>query len=148
MQYICLKKTEISIFCEKAKKNKLFLKSLLTFKNHCAIITTFAGVAESADAHVWGACIFDVRVQVPFPAPIKKADHVGPVFFIGRKKGQTSGKPSVFKLKTIINRFLNAWHFPHHKETIILIRKISVLWFFYCKNMDILPFFIGFTAKI
>ena len=52
MQYIRLKKTEISIFCEKAKKNKLFLKSLLTFKNHCAIITTFAGVAESADAHV------------------------------------------------------------------------------------------------
>ena len=30
-----------------------------------------AGVVESADAHVWGACIFDVRVQVPFPAPAK-----------------------------------------------------------------------------
>lgn len=36
----------------------------------------------------------------------------------------------------------------HHKETIILIRKISVLWLFYCPNRGILPFFIGFTAKI
>ena len=27
-----------------------------------------------------------------------------------------------------------------HKETIILIRKISVLWLFYCKNWGNLPF--------
>ena len=38
--------------------------------------------------------------------------------------------------------------FPHHKETIILIRKISVLWFFYWRKRGILLFFIGFTAKI
>ena len=36
----------------------------------------------------------------------------------------------------------------HHKETIILIRKISVLWLFYCQNGDSLLFFIGFIAKI
>ena len=35
----------------------------------------------------------------------------------------------------------------HHKETIILIRKISVLWLFYCKNRGSLPFFIGFIAQ-
>ena len=34
------------------KKIKIFLKKLLTFKNRYAIITMFAGVAESADAHV------------------------------------------------------------------------------------------------
>ena len=38
--------------------------------------------------------------------------------------------------------------YPHHKEAIILIRKISVLWFFYCKNRDVLPFFIDFIAKM
>ena len=36
----------------------------------------------------------------------------------------------------------------NHKETIILIRKISVLWLFYCQNRGVLPFFIGFIAKI
>ena len=51
------------------KKIKIFLKKLLTFKNRYAIISTFAGVAESADAHVWGACVSNVRVQVPSPAP-------------------------------------------------------------------------------
>ena len=30
-----------------------------------------AGVAELADAHVWGACGFTVRVQFPSPAPKK-----------------------------------------------------------------------------
>ena len=45
----------------------------------------FAGVAESADAHVWGACVFDVRVQVPSPAP-KKSYHFDTTFFI-----QTAG---------------------------------------------------------
>jgi len=38
--------------------------------------------------------------------------------------------------------------FPHHKETIILIRKISVLWLFYCPNRGILLLFIDFLAKI
>ena len=33
----------------------------------------FAGVAELADAHVWGACGFTVRVQFPSPAPTKRA---------------------------------------------------------------------------
>ena len=28
-------------------------------------------MAESADAHVWGACVSNVRVQVPSPAPEK-----------------------------------------------------------------------------
>ena len=37
---------------------------------------------------------------------------------------------------------------PHHKETIILIRKISVLWLFYCQNGVVLPFFIEFIAKM
>ena len=37
---------------------------------------------------------------------------------------------------------------PHHEETIILIRKISVLWLFYCLNRGIFPFFIGFIAKM
>ena len=35
---------------------------------------------------------------------------------------------------------------PHHKETIILIRKISVLWLFYYQNGGILLFCIGFRA--
>ena len=34
------------------KKIKIFLKNLLTIENGYAIISTFAGVAESADAHV------------------------------------------------------------------------------------------------
>ena len=34
-----------------------------------------------------------------------------------------------------------------HKETIILIRKISVLWLFCCQNGGVLPFLIGFTPK-
>ena len=34
------------------KKTKIFLKNLLTFINQYAIISMFAGVAESADAHV------------------------------------------------------------------------------------------------
>ena len=38
--------------------------------------------------------------------------------------------------------------YPHHKETIILVRKISVLWFFYCQNRGVFPFFIGFIAKM
>ena len=37
---------------------------------------------------------------------------------------------------------------PHQKEIIILIRKISVLWFFYCQNGSALPFFIDFIAKM
>ena len=39
-------------------------------------------------------------------------------------------------------------HLPHHKETIILIRKISVLWLFYCQNGGVLPFFINFITKM
>ena len=34
------------------KKTEIFLEKLLTFENQCAIIPMFAGVAESADAHV------------------------------------------------------------------------------------------------
>ena len=37
---------------------------------------------------------------------------------------------------------------PHHKETIILIRKISVLWLFYCLNRVFLPFFWHIFEKI
>ena len=37
--------------------------------------------------------------------------------------------------------------FPRHKETIILIRKISVLWLFYCSNRGVLPLFIDFLEK-
>ena len=35
-----------------------------------------------------------------------------------------------------------------HKETIILIRKISVLWLFYCQNGGILPFFVVFSKNL
>ena len=35
-----------------------------------------------------------------------------------------------------------------HKETIILIREISVLWLFYCKNRGNSPFLGGFIAKM
>ena len=35
-----------------------------------------------------------------------------------------------------------------HKETIILIREISVLWLFYCKNRGNSPFVGGFIAKM
>ena len=31
-----------------------------------------AGVAELADAHVWGACGFTIRVRPPSPAPTKR----------------------------------------------------------------------------
>ena len=35
----------------------------------------------------------------------------------------------------------------HHKETIILIRKISVLWLFYCKIRVFCPFSLIFQQK-
>ena len=47
----------------------------------------------------------------------------------------------------VVRRRFKSCHLDH-KETIILIREISVLWLFYCPNGGILPFFIGFTAKI
>ena len=68
------------------------------------------------------------------------------------KKQQNFTYPGVAQLGSALGsgprgRWFESSH-SDHKETIILIRKISVLWLFYCKNRDSLPFFIGFIAKI
>ena len=110
------KLTKVKNWREKRQKNIFFFeKSLDKTRNMLYNYMAFAGVAESADAHVWGACIFDVRVQVPFPAPSKKAELNALPFCLG-ETGQFSGKPSNFALKTIINRFLNVRHFPHQDK--------------------------------
>ena len=62
------------------------------------------------------------------------------------KKSRRSAAGSARALGARCRRF-ESCHLDH-KETIILIRKISVLWLFYCQNGGISPFFIDFLAKI
>ena len=51
-------------------------------KHLCIIVNAVAGVAELADAHVWGACGFTVRVQFPSPAPTKRGFPTGNPLFV------------------------------------------------------------------
>ena len=59
-----------------------------------------AGVAESADAHVWGACIFDVRVQVPSPAPKSKSKDLDFFFFCAGRWGRRTRSRGKLKYRT------------------------------------------------
>ena len=116
-----------------------------------------------------GRVVYTVRVQVPFSAPKnnrwdfpsviflrgKQSLHVPPR--IARKYGRWQSQRVVSEANVVQRPvfrstaspffFGEKCPYPHHKETIILIRKISVLWFFYYKNCGVLPIFIGFIAK-
>ena len=108
------KLTKVKNWREKRQKNIFFFeKSLDKTRNMLYNYMAFAGVAESADAHVWGACIFDVRVQVPFPAP-KKSYHFDTTFFI-----QTAGL-AYHHASACISSAL--WAVYHHSSECIFLR--------------------------
>ena len=51
-----------------------------------------------------------------FPHQQEEVNHKGWPLFVEREMGKFSSRFSNFSLKTIINRFLNARHFPHKKR--------------------------------
>ena len=126
-------------------------------------------MAELADALDSGSSGGDfVQVQVLLPAPKQDGHLWGVRFYFGgdrlvepAQRAGVGGRqrlpfceandgrcPSRQTCRFALRNLFNLSCYPHHKETIILIRKISVLWLFYCQNSGILPFFIEFIAKM
>ena len=85
---VCCFRSTKAFLLKKQKNTKKFQKGVDKRKYWCYIIWALARVAESADAHVWGACGNPVRVQVPSLAP-KMSSHISvDSFFCCQKIGR------------------------------------------------------------
>ena len=107
----------VTLPCNKIKnlKKGLDTKGRLWYNNSCRSRDggVFASVAESADAHVWGACGNPVWVQVPSLAPEKSTS--SEVLFSMKSVPCGTGDISSIWYRTVVR-----WYMPAAYEERIL----------------------------
>ena len=110
----------------KLKFFHIFYKNLLTNEFGCGIISNVRGSGGiGRRARLRGVYLWCTGSS-PVSRTNKKADQMVCLFF-ERKRDRPQDRLLVFKLKTIINRFLNAWHFPHQVKTRMKI-LVFIFW--------------------
>ena len=90
---------KIVYFQKKCEKGIDFFEKKSIILYVAASGNVYARVAELADAHVWGACGYTVRVQVPFLAP-KNPSQSAWIFYLF-SKAQTELHP-LFVRKNVV----------------------------------------------